>query len=328
MDRAILAKRGKLVNIFRQMNPSSPATHEARLHLCLEVLQGLATGDALGEACCSASYNARQWLNSRLPALDGIRYTDDTEMASAIVEVLARLKGIDEDVLAWQFRRRFQHDSERGYGKMTRRFLEQTLAGEDWRTVVSKLSGDGSFGNGSAMRAAPVGAYFFDNPAKIVKMATASAAVTHGHPEGIAGAVAVALAAGVAANGRNQEASVVAKGIFETVTLYVSEGRTADGIRKAQKLAPDTPVAAAVSLLGNGSDITCMDTVPFCLWNACRCLHDYPEAIISTIVADGDCDTNAAIVGGIVVAWAGPNAIPADWLAAREPLRLEGVDTK
>lgn len=305
--------------------PPEPPSHEDRLRLSFEVLNGLAIGDALGEACSYAYYNVREWLSSRLPTLANIRYTDDTEMASAIVEVLARLQGIDEDVLVWQFRRRFHRDPERGYGKMTRRFLEQTLAGEDWRTVVSKLSGGGSFGNGSAMRAAPVGAYFFDNPAKMVKMATASAVVTHGHPEGIAGAVAVALAAGVAANGRGRNPVEIAKAIFATVSDYVSEGRTAGGIRRAQALSVETSVADAVRLLGNGSDITCMDTVPFCLWNACRCLHDYPEAVISTIEAGGDCDTNAAIVGGIVAAWSGKGAIPADWLAAREPLRLEGV---
>ncbi|HEX2749759.1 MAG TPA: ADP-ribosylglycohydrolase family protein [Verrucomicrobiales bacterium] len=304
--------------------PLSPATHEDRVGICREVLEGLATGDALGEAGSYGYENVRTWVTSRLPSIRALRYTDDTEMASAILEVLVRLKGIDEDVLAWQFRRRFQRDPERGYGKMTRRFLEQTLAGEDWRTVVSRLSGGGSFGNGSAMRAAPVGAYFFDSPAKTVTMATASATVTHGHSEGIAGAVAVALAACVAAGGREREPAGVAKAIFETAVRYVGNGRTAEGIRRAQKLPADTPVAAAASLLGNGAEITCMDTVPFCLWNACRCLHDYQEAILSTIEAGGDCDTNAAIVGGIVAAWAGVRSIPADWLAAREPLRIEG----
>ena len=174
---------------------STVASHEERIALSREVLEGLAIGDAFGEACSYSYDRVRDKLSDDISGLGSLRYTDDTEMASAVLEVLIRLRGIDEDVLAWQFRRRFHRDSERGYGKMTRRWLEQTLAGEDWRAVTARAFGGGSFGNGSAMRVAPVGAYFCDDPAKVVKMATASAMVTHAHPEGIAGAVAVARTA-------------------------------------------------------------------------------------------------------------------------------------
>ncbi len=301
------------------------ASHEVRIALCHEVLEGLAVGDALGEACSYSYDRVRDKLSADISGLGSLRYTDDTEMASAVLEVLIRLKGIDEDVLAWQFRRRFHRDSERGYGKMTRRWLEQTLAGEEWRTVTARAFGGGSFGNGSAMRVAPVGAYFFDSPAKTMKMATASAVVTHAHPEGIAGAVAVALATSVAVSRRGQSPVETAAMIFDTVKTLVCEGRTALGIATAQKLPFDTPVRKAVEFLGNGSEISCMDTVPFCLWNACRCISDYREAIVSTIEAGGDCDTNAAIVGGIVAGYGGLAAIPADWVTAREPLRVVGL---
>jgi ADP-ribosylglycohydrolase len=46
--------------------------------------------------------------------------------------------------------------------------------------------------------------------------------------------------------------------------------------------------------------------------------HDFVDAIGKTISADGDCDTNAAIVGGIVALSAGRESIPIQWLAARE----------
>jgi ADP-ribosylglycohydrolase len=289
------------------------------------VLEGLATGDAFGESCSYGYDRVREKLGGKLPMLGTIRYTDDTEMASAVLEVLIRLRGIDEDVLAWQFRRRFHRDSERGYGKMTRRWLEQTLAGEDWRAVTARAFGGGSFGNGSAMRVAPVGVYFFDDPAKVVRMANASAVVTHAHPEGIAGAVAVALAAAAAVSNRARPAAEAAAAIFKLVTAFVAEGRTAAGIVSAGRLDLGTPLSEAATLLGNGSDITCMDTVPFCLWNACRCLGDYREAIISTVEAGGDCDTNAAIVGAIVTAYSGLDAIPAEWLVVRESLRVEGL---
>jgi len=46
------------------------------------------------------------------------------------------------------------------------------------------------------------------------------------------------------------------------------------------------------------------------------------EALGTTISVGGDCDTNAAIVGGIVALSAGRESIPPEWLAAREPIHV------
>jgi ADP-ribosylglycohydrolase len=46
------------------------------------------------------------------------------------------------------------------------------------------------------------------------------------------------------------------------------------------------------------------------------------EALGKTISVGGDCDTNAAIVGGIVALSAGRDSIPAGWLTAREPIQI------
>jgi ADP-ribosylglycohydrolase len=50
--------------------------------------------------------------------------------------------------------------------------------------------------------------------------------------------------------------------------------------------------------------------------------HQFAEALGRTITADGDCDTNAAIVGGIVALSAGRKSIPVEWLAAREKIQV------
>jgi ADP-ribosylglycohydrolase len=70
--------------------------------------------------------------------------------------------------------------------------------------------------------------------------------------------------------------------------------------------------------VGSGSDCTCQDTVPFCVWIAAHHLHDYEAALWETVLGLGDIDTTCAIVGGIV-ALSAP-AIPEAWSAAREPL--------
>lgn len=58
----------------------------------------------------------------------------------------------------------------------------------------------GSMGNGAAMRVAPIGAYFADDLDKVLSHARASAEVTHGHREGIAGAMATAVASALLLN--------------------------------------------------------------------------------------------------------------------------------
>jgi ADP-ribosylglycohydrolase len=82
----------------------------------------------------------------------------------------------------------------------------------------------------------------------------------------------------------------------------------------------DVSIAPIVRELGNGSRITCQDTVPFCLWAAARHLDDYEAALVTTIRAGGDIDTNCAIVGGIVSLAVGRDGIPSDWIADREEL--------
>ena len=76
----------------------------------------------------------------------------------------------------------------------------------------------------------------------------------------------------------------------------------------------------AVFALGNGSLITCQDTVPFTLWCAANYLHNYQEALWATVRGLGDRDTTCAIVGGIVAVYTGVQAFPKEWLESREEL--------
>ena len=63
--------------------------------------------------------------------------------------------------------------------------------------------------------------------------------------------------------------------------------------------------------------------MPYVVWSAAKHLDDYREAIVSTVTGDGDCDTNCAMVGGIVALYAGRESIPADWQVARERFDFE-----
>ena len=100
----------------------------------------------------------------------------------------------------------------------------------------------------------------------------------------------------------------------------VPDSQVAAGIRRAQRLREDAPLQAVVDSLGNGSEVSAQDTVPFVLWSAARHLDDYEEALWQTVSGLGDMDTTCAMVGGIVALYTGVGAIPEEWRRIREPL--------
>jgi ADP-ribosylglycohydrolase len=244
-------------------------------------------------------------------------------MALAIAEVLRQKNEIHQDLLAERFAIRFLENPDRGYGKGTRAFCEWMNRGVSWQQAAAITFKGGSKGNGSAMRVAPVGAYFAEAElALVAREARKSAEVTHQHPEGVAGAVAVAITAAMAWQMREASTESAAKAIFEALLSHVPDGETLQGIRKASQVDLKADPEHAAKILGNGTLVTCPDTVPYVIWSACRNLDNYTEAILDTLAGGGDTDTNCAMVGGIVILFAGKDSIPELWLERRESLKF------
>lgn len=294
---------------------------DTRLALARDALAGLSVGDALGAQFFVPGNTPADLAAGRLPAPPW-PWTDDTEMACSVVHALAGAGKIDRDALALDFAERCE--PYRGYGPGAVTILRLIRTGTPWPVAAaSAFDGQGSCGNGAAMRVAPLGAYFADSTSRAAAQARASAEVTHAHPEGIAGAVAVAVAAALAArarlDGHRPDPGRLLAGVAAALD---PAGEVHRGVRRAADLR-DRSLAEAVHVLGNGSRVTAQDTVPFTLWVAARHLADYPAAIRACVAAGGDVDTTAAITGGVVAAYTGlatPGGVPADWLAAREPL--------
>jgi ADP-ribosylglycohydrolase len=311
----------------------------ARARLALD---GLSVGDALGQTCFHPDNYGALLDDPRATARSPWPWTDDTAMALGILEVLDRHGRIVQDDLAATFARRFDAEPLRGYGGGAIRLLGRIRGGADWRAAAGALFGGGSFGNGSAMRVAPLAAYFAeDGFTAVAEQAALSAAVTHAHPEGIAGGIATAVAGAYAWVNRDRRTDAAAKrGLFDAVLAHTPAGEVRDGVERASGFAFDVLAEPAVRLLsygaaivpfdvshepivralGNGSRISCQDTVPYCLWVAAQHLDDYQSALVTAIRASGDIDTNAAIVGGIVALATGPDGIPEDWRSDREPV--------
>lgn len=282
-------------------------------------LEGLSVGDAFGQCFFQArDAFSRQPGRERLPEPPW-HFTDDTEMSLSVVAVLARCGAVDQDQLARSFARHYSYD--RAYGPAMHRVLARIGAGEPWQEVApGGFAGQGSYGNGAAMRAAPVGAYFADDPPLAAEQARLSAVVTHTHPEGVAGAAAVALAAAEACRCRAAGARLSHRSFLDAVVGGLPPSEVRSRLIRAQGISEPSSLDYPVSVLGNGVNLSAQDTVPYALWCCGQALDDYQAALWLAAEADGDSDTLCAIVGGVVACFVGLAGVPDGWRTRREPL--------
>jgi ADP-ribosylglycohydrolase len=279
-------------------------------------LEGLSVGDALGDQFFIEPEEVQRRIEERLLPPSPWLFSDDTQMALSIVSILRQHGTIAQDQLAASFAERYE--PSRGYGPSMHHQLRSVRDGKPWKEAATgQFGGQGSFGNGSAMRIAPLGAFFADSIQQVVEQATYSAEVTHAHPEAIAGAIAVAVAAALAWQLRGTKPG--RSDFLDLVIPHVPESTVHSRLLQARNLSNRTSVEAAATL-GSGYQISAQDTVPFALWCAGQYLHDYEEAIWQTIRGLGDIDTTCAMVGGIVALYTGVEGIPAEWREARESL--------
>jgi ADP-ribosylglycohydrolase len=299
---------------------ASSRINTERFARAVQSLQGLSCGDAFGERFFLHPEVAQSLIAQRAVPSPPWRYTDDTVMAIAIAETLEEFGEIREGSLAENFGRHYLADPQRGYGPAMHGLLpEIAKSPSTWKERAEALfRGAGSFGNGSAMRVAPLGAYFADDLDAVFNQAIYSSVVTHSHPEAIAGAVAVAFAAALAFLHRS--VPMTPAEFLRAIRRYTPGSEVQLGIERALALPPGTTAEKAAAALGNGARVTAQDTVPLCLWAAAHHLDSYEEALWTTVSGLGDRDTTCAIVGGIVAMSAGIESIPPVWLGSREPI--------
>ncbi len=136
----------------------------------LASLDGLSVGDALGAQFFIMGRSLPDLRSGRRPHAPW-DWTDDTETACVLIAELRRHQHVDRDRLASEFARRFS--PERDYGHATATTLRRIRNGAPWReTSAATFEGRGSYGNGAAMRVAPLGAYYWDDPQRVVASST------------------------------------------------------------------------------------------------------------------------------------------------------------
>ncbi len=206
-------------------------------------------------------------------------YTDDSLLTLATARCL--LEGGD---YAHAYREAWRAEPRQGWGARFRQWA-----------ASNRNEPYGSFGNGSAMRVSPV-AYWHADEAAVIEAASASAAVTHDHPEGIKGARATAQAIVRARHGETPAQWLAALAVEHDYDLA-------------------TPLVER--RVGARFDETCQGTVPVALRVAAEA-SSFEEAMRLALSIEADSDTLACIAGGIAQARFG---VP-DWVGAEVRRRL------
>jgi ADP-ribosylglycohydrolase len=202
------------------------------------------------------------------------RFTDDTVLTLATAHAILTRQPYE---LAYrEFGRRYP---DAGYGGS----FYQWLFTDDARPYQS-------WGNGSAMRVAPIGVAF-DSIDDVLRESERSASVTHDHPEGIRGAQATALAVFLARTGASRN----------DIRREISQRFGYDLERTIDDIRPDYSF-----------DVSCQGSVPEAIIAFLDSV-DFESAIRLAVSLGGDSDTQAAIAGGIAHAFYGdvPSAIVA-----------------
>ncbi len=221
---------------------------------------GAIAGDVIGSV-----HECGMTKSTDFPLFDTLScFTDDTVLTVATAHAI--LSGTSYETAYRDFGRRYPNA---GYGGLFREWL-----------LLADPRPYNSWGNGSAMRVAPVG-WAFDSIDEVLREAERSAAATHNHPEGIKGAQATALAVFLGWSGASKEE--IRDDVAERFGYDLH--RHIDGIRSTYQWS-----------------VSCQGSVPEAIV-AFLDSKDVEDAIRLAISLGGDADTLAAIAGGIAHAF-------------------------
>lgn len=291
-------------------------------------LLGQALGDALGFVVearpprVAHDYVENYLLAGRAGELDHPefpfgQYSDDTQLARELVLSFADAGGWSSEGFARRLAAFFGEGRDVGAGPGTRAAAMRLLGGTHWSRSGTPAP---YAGNGSAMRAAPLGLLFGEDTRSMVEVTVQQSLITHLDPRCSAGALAVAGAVSLAAEGEPVRHEEFLGAISELTGP--ADQSVAEAIRGLQRWAHLPPVEAARRLHAERLDPAYTDewhgisalVTPSVVWSLYAFLHtpdDYWTTVCTAIGVGGDTDTMAAIAGAISGSRLGAAALPA-----------------
>jgi len=116
------------------------------------------------------------------------QYSDDSQLARELLQSYVACKKFDPADYAERIKFIFAEKRIVGFGYSTKEAVKRLCMGISWEESGAPAP---SAGNGSAMRAAPAGLFFFDNPQMLIQAAHNQGRITHKDPRSSAGAIAI-----------------------------------------------------------------------------------------------------------------------------------------
>ncbi len=290
-------------------------------------LVGQALGDALGFVVEGRSPEVcREYVDDVVvPGRDeepesgqfGVgQYSDDTQLARELMQSYVARGRFDPEDYARRIAAIFSEGRIVGCGRSTEAAAERLARGVPWHEAGTSPP---SAGNGSAMRAGPVGLIFHDDPEGLVRAATEQEIITHADPRCSAGAIAIAGAVSLALRARPVEPAPFLARLAE-LTEEV-EPRFATYLGRLTRWLPLPPEEAVTLISREGLERDAshgrrgippfvVGSVLWSLYSFLRSPDDYRRTIRTAIAAGGDVDTIAAMAGAISGARLGLAAVP------------------
>ncbi len=244
------------------------------------------------------------------------QYSDDTQLARELLRSFVDSAGWSPAAFAGRLSELFRDGLDVGSGPGTRAAAGRLLRGVSWQESGTPAP---YAGNGSAMRAAPLGLLFPGRPDEMRRALREQSRITHRDPRSAAGAVAVAGAVALA----TEPGPIDRDEFLERLATWAAleDASVADAIRGLRQWAGLTPDAAARQVQRAGLDpghttpwmgISAFVTpsVVWSLYAFLRSPDDYWTTICTAIRVGGDTDTMAAIAGAVSGARLGVAAMP------------------
>jgi poly(ADP-ribose) glycohydrolase ARH3 len=274
----------------------------------LSKFTGSLIGTAIGDSLGSRFEGATGFPNATEL---GRRYTDDTAMTIGVAESLIEHKGYDYWSMADRFIKNYEHEPWRRYGSGPPRIFRMMQSG---RLGFGMLDRDifpgGSFGNGAAMRVAPVGLLYHDDPRLLREVAYHTAGITHSNELALEGAAVQACAVALATLADPQ--NINRKEFLGALRMFTLPGPYQEKLKMIIKFLDDPPGREEiVKALGNG--VEALNSVPTAVYSFLL-NPGFEAAVVYAVSLGGDADTLGAMTGAIAGACYGSGGIPARWV--------------
>ncbi|XP_057314970.1 ADP-ribosylhydrolase ARH3-like [Hydractinia symbiolongicarpus] len=294
---------------------------------------------------------------------ESIQFTDDTAMSKSVCSSLLTCKEFNAVDMATRFTKEYEREGWRGYGggvtDVFKFWRDKGIKKQNvFKQATHQFEGSGSYGNGAAMRVAPV-AVFAKSKTHCIQIAKQSAQLTHSHRCGYTGAILQALAVYQALHStsaidpfaflKNLKEDISAleetTGVHEeevTALKTSDDSDTGDFDAKLEKLHEwtcgpsftftkqlgtiedllrihSTEIDTATVVTKLGNGISAQEAVPAALYSFLRNINNtFEETLYYTISLGGDTDTIGSMCAAIAGAYQGFTNIPPEWVKACE----------